>query len=176
MNTFNRLLWFILLGCLGLPLQAQKVMLLETTGQIESRRFYIGDEMDIKLKNDDHGWYKTILTDMNIDRELVFFDFGMVRLDEIAVLRTEKQKTLPRSIRNKLLMGGLSFILLSPLNLAIGEDYPVWALYVGGSMIAAGFLQEFVLDKTLKHRMGKRKRLRLVDLTFSRGGTPDNSP
>jgi hypothetical protein len=145
---------------------AQKVLLLEKKGKIEATRIYIGSEVEIKVKDDPRGWQRVLINDIFIKNESILFDIGTIKLDEIAAIKTTAQLGVPKAVRNKLLLAGASFLLYSPLNLVIDQEYPVWGAVLGVSLIATGFLSEFVLNESLKHKISSRKRLRVVDLSF----------
>ena len=143
----------------------QKVLQLETRGKIKTKKFYEGDELYVKLKIDKF-WRQATIIDIQVDDNIVEFDFGSVTLDEIEKFKTPKQNIRGRRIRRSMLMSGASFALFTPLEL-IYQDDPNYNLIAGGLSIGVlGVLLKPIVDMISMHRIGGRKRLRLLDLSF----------
>jgi hypothetical protein len=143
----------------------QNVLQMETRGKIEGMKFYPGDEISIKLI-DEKFWRHTYLLDVEFEKEQVEFDFGTAKLDEIVALKTPQQRFRGRSLQKKLLLSSASFILLSPVEL-IYQDDPNWGIMIGGASLGViGMIFRPIFDTFSVHRIGKRKRLRMLDLNL----------
>jgi hypothetical protein len=143
-------------------------MQIEINGRIDAVKFYKGEELYIKIIGEEkRGWQKVLIYDFIIDKDIIVLDIGKIMLDDITAIKTIKQKEIPKQVRNKMLISGLSFLALAPLDpLLRDREFPIWGLWVGGSLVTLGLLQEQLAKPILQHRLGKRKRLRLVDVSF----------
>jgi hypothetical protein len=145
----------------------QRILQIEKYGSTKVIKLYEGDEIKLRLYDDDRKWREVIIDEILVEKKMIRFDFGLVELAEIRAIRTQKQIAAPKYVKKTLLYFGAGLILLSPLNFVTGLDYPTGlALGVGGGSIVAAFLFEWILKGILTHRMGKRKWLRLIELPF----------
>jgi len=145
--------------------EAQRVLQMETRGKIEAEKFYIGDEISVQL-NTDNFYRHSYILDVYPEKNEVEFDFGIINIDEIVALRTPRQLKRGANWRRALLIPGLSFILYTPLEF-IYRDEPNWRIILfGGAIAALGIVLKPVFDKFSKHNIGKRKRLRVLDLSL----------
>lgn len=146
-------------------LNAQKVLQLETRGKIRTQKFYMGDEISVKLIGEDF-WRNTILVDLDLDDQTIEFEYGSTEPREILAIKTPAQRFRGKNWRNKLLWSSVGFIVYAPLEL-IYQDDPNWPLIIGGvGLGVVGILLKPIFDKFSKHAIGKRKRLRLLDLSL----------
>jgi hypothetical protein len=165
MRAFLILLFIICSS--GNLLAQQRMLQIEKYGSTKVIRLYPGDELKVRLHGDDEKWRFAVIDELLIDKKMIRFDFGLVEIEEIRAIRTSKQMATPKFVKKTLLYFGVGLILLSPLNLIQGLDYPTGlALGVGGGSIAAAFLFDWILTGILTHRFGKRKWLRLLEVPF----------
>ncbi len=147
------------------PMTAQKFLQLEKYGSFKTERFYIGEDITFQLRNDDKGWLTRTITDIDVEGgHLIFFNHPL-HIDSIAAIR------LPRSngmqiVGGALQVGGANAMLFS-IAYPIFQDQPVnWAGVGYGALgIAIGTALR-KLFKTKKFVPGKKKRLRLLDVSF----------
>ena len=114
----------------------------------------------------DKFWRHAFILEIYIEKNLVEFDFGAVTLDEIIRIKTPQQRGRGKRWRRSMLMSGASFALFTPLEL-IYQDDPNYNLIAGGLGIGVlGVIFKPIIDVISVHRIGKRKRLRLLDLSL----------
>ncbi len=149
----------------GVACSAQKVMQIETRGKVNTKKFYVGDELMIKLASDNF-WRTATIFDIFVEDNEIDFDFGVVHLSEITALRTMAQYNRGRNWQRWLFRSGASFILYTPLEL-IYSDEPNYSLIAfGAALSVVGIMLRPIVNKYSLTRIGKRKRLRLLDLSF----------
>jgi len=144
---------------------AQKLLQLEQSGTLNTTRFYIGQELIFQLRNNDKGWYTRTITDIDVEGGRLIFYNHPVHIDSISMIK------LPRSngmqiVGGALQVGGANAMLFS-IAYPIFQNQPVnWAGVGFGALgIAIGTALR-KLFKTKKFVIGKRKRLRLLDLSW----------
>lgn len=160
-------LWLILfISFLSAPTHAhaQQVLQIETKGRIKTKKFYLGDELYLKLLDEDY-YRNSVILGINVYENTVDFDFGTVALDEIKVIKTPKQRNRGKKLSKNLLLASLSYAILTPIEL-IRSDDPNWPIIgFGGAIFATGVLLPPIMRAFSHHKIGKRKRLRLLDLS-----------
>ncbi len=145
---------------------AQKFLQLEKGGSFKYTRYYIGEDITFKLNHDDKGWYTRTITDIDVEGgSLVFFSHP-VHIDSIAMIQLPGSKVW-QFTGLALQVGGANAMLFSLGYSPIFKNEPVnWSGVATGALgIAIGTVLRR-LTKTKKFTPGKRKRLRLLDLSF----------
>ena len=143
--------------------QGQKLLLIEKAGSPKTRKIYIGDELTFKLRSAE-GWYNAVIEDLRVDTNLIVFPRQYVSPSEIEAFRYELN--WPRPVGRSLMVFGVSWSVFAGIaDIAnIGYEYEWRDAIISGTAVLAGV----VIPLTFKHRyvrFGKRKRLRIVDLT-----------
>ncbi len=145
---------------------AQKLLQLEKYGSLKNVRFYIGEELKFQLRNDDKGWYTRTITDIDVDNGYLIFVNYPLHIDSIAMIQLPRTSAM-QIVGGALQVGGINSIVFSLGYNPIFRNEPVnWE---GVGFGALGILVGTVirkLFKTKKFKLGKRKRLRLLDLSF----------
>ncbi len=159
------ILLFLIIGSLTAGF-GQKILQIEKYGKTKVQRFYIGDELTYQLKGDKKTWYNGTITDLLVDDNIILFDNRMVNLKDIAVIRTFKTAGLSKSLSRQLYAFALSFGGFSVLATLVGwwELTAFTAIAVGSALVAGWLVRQ--IFKWKNHKMGKRKWLRMLDLTF----------
>lgn len=147
-------------------INAQKVLLIEKSGRPRSERIQLYDEITFQLKDDEQGWYKRKILDMDVNGQMILLGDTWTPLSEISRLRLKRQRTWANLIGGALQGGGASMILGdlwytlrgSPELTQGGIEFGLVNIVVGGAIRAA--------FAPIKYRLGERTRLRVVDLTF----------
>ena len=164
---FNRILflWIILSGCVIQTCTAQKVVQLETRGKIRTQKFFMGEELSVMLDSEDF-WRHTRVLDIDLDEQTIEFEYGSAHINEIGAIKTPAQRARGKNWRNKLLLSSAGFLIYAPLEI-IYQDDPNWPLIAGGlGLGVVGVILKPIFDQFSKHNLGKRKRLRLLDLSL----------
>ncbi len=165
-----RLTLLLLLCFLGLSqwTSAQKVLQLERYGRAKTKKFYIGDELTYRLKGD-KTWYKGTINDLLIDEKIILFEYGMVKMEDISTLKTFRNAKWSRKLSFQLYLFGVSWGAFSLLGTLVGTELTALAIIVPAVSFAVGWLIRKIF-KSKKHRLGRKRWLRMLDLTMVRPG------
>lgn len=144
---------------------AQKCLQMEKYGSTKRDRIYIGETITFTLFNDDTGWKTRMITDFDVENGFVVFGQQRVHIDSIASIQLDKRNGM-KFLGTVFMAGGANTILFSiGYPLAIGAS-PEWVgVGWGAGFLGLGYLLR-KLDRPKKFKIGKRKRLRLLDLTM----------
>jgi hypothetical protein len=144
---------------------AQKFLQLEKYGSFNYVRFYIGEDIKFQLKNDNSGWHTRTITDFDVDGGHIIFYNHPVHIDSIEVIQLARGNGM-QIVGGALQIGGANSMLFS-IAYPIFQNQPVnWAGVGYGALgIAVGTALRR-LFRTKKFVPGKKKRLRLLDLSF----------
>jgi len=149
-----------------LPAQAQKVLQMEKRGKVKTKKFYLGEEITYKLKGS-KDWYTDIMVDIKIEEDIIVFSERFVKVSDIKAIKSYKNARFARSAQASLYTFGAGWLLFSLGGTLAGEPLNdlTWQVPV----------TSFVLGWTIKrifytriYRMGKRRRLRVLDISFNR--------
>ncbi len=144
----------------------QKFLQIEKYGKTKVQKFYIGDELTYQIKGDKKTWYSGTINDFLVDDNIIVFENRAVNMDDIAVIRTFKNARLSRSFSLQLFAFAAGFGGFSLLAAAVGWwELSAFTVIVVGSALVAGLLVRH-LFKWKTHKLGKRKWLRMLDLTM----------
>jgi len=160
MRTF--LLLFFCLACFSAF--GQKMLLLERANRARTTKFYTGDVLRFRLMGEEDYWYQRTITDILPEPNTLMLDNFAVKLPEIQSLKM-RRKPIWR------IAGGAAFSLGATLALAttIGrfgyqdKDVDAPKLY---SIAAASFGAGWFLSTPRKLKLGKKHRLRIVEVRF----------
>jgi len=144
---------------------SQKFLQIEKYGKTKVTKFYIGDELTYQIKGDKKTWYKGTITDLIIDENLIVFENRAVKMKDITAIRTFIHAGLSRSLSFQLYAFVGGFGLFSLLATAVGWwQISTFTIIVVGSAFLAGLLLRHIF-KWKTYKLGKRKWLRMLDLT-----------
>ncbi len=142
----------------------QKYVQIETVNRLKVKRFTIGTEMTFQLKGKDQPWYTRTITGIIPEQNIILFDNEMVKMEDIKSFRFPR--VFLQGFAKQLYRFGVAWVAYG----AVGDLFNQYTLkksdgYVAATAIASGFL----IQKGLKYKyihFGRRKRLRLMDLSF----------
>lgn len=144
---------------------AQKLLQIERYGRTKTQRIYIGEVINYRLKGD---WYVGEIQDYRFDQGLVVLHNRILPVADIEALRY--LRTWPRPIGKQIMLFGASWSAWALIGTATdpepGIDYRLSDAIVTGSALATGLVLPKLIKKHKVLEMGKRHRLRLLDLTF----------
>ncbi len=143
-------------------LVAQKVLLIEKYGKAKTKKIYVGDEISYRLKGE-NGFRLGYIEDLRTDTNLIVLGRGYLSLEQIDAFQYDLRA--PRIIGTTFMVFGLSWSFFAGVaDLAnLGYTYSASDAIVSGTSLALGFTISRFKKKTI--RFGKRRRLRIVDLT-----------
>ncbi len=155
-----RLIGIILLLGLSHTLLGQKVLQIERFGRAKVKKFYIGDELNYRLAGD-KAWYKGTIQDLIVEENIILFEDRYVRMGDIQALR--KRQRWSRQIGNQLYVFAGSWLVFSTAGTLLGWELRWDTAIITGSALATGWLIKNIF-KYKKYKMGKRRRLRMLNL------------
>jgi hypothetical protein len=161
-------LLLLFFACCLLPgiVSGQKVLQIEKFGKAKTEKIDIGSYLIYQVNND-NIWSEGFIRDLRVDQNIIEFDDRFVNLDDITALRYERR--WPKQLGTQLALFGVAwsgFALIGTLTDNNPDTNYRWSdAVVTGASVGIGLsLPLFVKDKTVK--LGKRKRMRMLDLSF----------
>lgn len=151
----------------SVSLSAQKVVQIEKYGNPYTEKIFIGDAVTYKLK-DDKLWRFAYIEDILIEEGVILLGNRYTKVDDIEAFRYDKKWA--RAISTSLFWFGTAWSGFAAVGTATdGDDdtYYRWsdAIVTGTSWLSALAIRQLFRYKVIK--FGKRKRLRLLDITIT---------
>ncbi len=161
-SIFFMFLFFISLQTVS----AQKVLLIERRGTPVTQRIEMYEDLTFQLKDDKAGWYTRTILDLDPNAQLIFLGDSWISVNDIVKIKLKRQRTLVNILGGALQAGGISMF--------VGD---VWYTLAGNPEFSQGGMEFGVLNfavgtairklfAPIKYTIGKKRRLRVVDLTF----------
>jgi hypothetical protein len=163
-----RLSWFIILIFCVAPagLSAQKYLQIETRGKARTEKFPVGTYLEYQVRGDDF-FSQGKLIDLLTESQTLVFEDRYVSVDRIERLRFERPVAKAATYSLYTFGVGWSAFALVGYNTDGDPDtqYSIGDALVTATSLGLGFIiQKAFFQK--KVRLGKKKRLRLIDTTF----------
>ena len=151
-----------LLSATSLP--GQIVLQMEKYGSPKTTKFEVGDELTYRLY-DDKLWYDAEIYNLRADEQIVVFDNRYVRIGQVRALRSYAPQRWSKPLGRNLYLFGAAWTVYSLGAAAFDDSDPfTWGdVAVTSTAAATGFLIQ-QLFKHRTYRMGKKRRLRVLDL------------
>lgn len=161
-----RLFILLLFIAFATTLSAQKVLQLETYGNLKkTRKYYIGDEVTYQLKGDDL-WY-TLPVERIIEAEnIIVFRDRFIKIDQIQAIKSFHNRDRSRRFATTLNVFGIAWSVFA-LGGSIAVDdfsYRKGDAITSATALGLGHLIKWVF-KSKKYKMGRKYRLRTLDLS-----------
>ena len=161
------LLASVLLLLPATPTFAQKAVQLEKAGSLHTRKFFVGDRLVYRVKDNKKEWLREVITNIHIEEGMIEFENRFVKLSDIDAIRTGDRARGIRTISTALTTFSGIWGFWTLVSLAYGDPLAWSTVAIGVGSFTVGQLLKLAFFKT--HRLGKKKkRLRLIDLTFYR--------
>lgn len=149
-----------------LPTQAQKVLQMEKRGKVKTKKYYLGEELTFKLKGD-KDWYTDVMIDIKVEEEIIVFSERFVKVSDIKTIKSYKNARFANRTEKSLYSFGAAWLLFSLGGTLVGEPLNDLTWKVPAASVGLGFLIK-KLFYTRKYRIGKKRRLRVLDLSFNK--------
>ncbi len=162
----GRFFWVLtLFFCLQVG-SAQKLLLIELRGSPVTQRIEMYEDLTFQLKDDPAGWYTRTIVDVDPNAQLIFFGDSWVAIEDIARIKLKRQRAIANILGGALQVGGISMFM--------GD---VWYTLAGNPEFSEGGMEYGLLNfavgtgirkifAPIRYKIGKKRRLRAVDLTF----------
>ena len=144
--------------------KAQPAVQFERAGTYKTLKFFEGDIMAFKLISDKRHWFKEAIEEIYVDEGLIQFENRAVFIDSIFAIRVGKAAGFVRSASAGLVTFSYAWGFWTLVSLAYGDPLAWSTVIIGGGSYLVGKLLKLAFFRT--HKMGNRKRLKLIDLTF----------
>ncbi len=144
----------------------QKYLIIERTGNPRTERIAIYDEITFELKDDDKGWYTRQILDLNADAQLILLGDTWIPLSDIDRIFLKRKRVLASVIGGALMGGGASMLLGDAYYIIRGNpEYTQGGNEFGVLNILLGTGIRALLGP-IKYKLGRKTRLRVIDITF----------
>lgn len=160
--------FIILLSIISQVSHAQQFLDLEYSNRINPYRYNIGDSFTYQTK-DDGIWYTASILDLHRSSGSIYLDNTLIKIEDITKVRTFRNRGWSKTVGVTILTFGASWLFYSAVgSLVDGNENPSnvdWkqSLLIGGTSAVVGFgIQIPFRHET--HRLGKKRRLRIVDI------------
>ncbi|MCO6476127.1 MAG: hypothetical protein J5I94_05860 [Phaeodactylibacter sp.] len=148
------------------PLSAQKVLQIEKYGKARTEKMYIGDPITYQLRGEDvfrDGYIENI----KVKDSLILLSNRYVKVGDISALRYER--TWPKATGISLFFFGVGWSGLAAIGTAFDGNDDTRYRWSDAIVSATSLSLSFAIPRLFRNkdvRIGKRRRLRLLDLRF----------
>ena len=140
----------------------QKFLQIEKYGSLKIEKYYIGDDLSYQLSGD-KTWYAGTIQDLIVDENIILFADRYIKLGDIRTIR--KYRRWSQSIGNQLFIFAGSWLFFSAAGTLVGWELRWDTAIIAGSAMATGWLIKKIF-KYKKYKIGKKRRLRMLDITM----------
>ena len=144
-------------------------MQIERVGRVKAEKIFIGQSFNYKLSGFD-GFQYGVIEDLKVDEGIILFQDRYVKVEDIEAIRY--QKNWAKGVSRSLLYFGAGWSLFAALGTATDGD-PETSYRTSDAIVSATALaSSFILANSFKYKtikFGKRKRLRLLEISFTPG-------
>lgn len=160
------LVLFFVLCITSANLSAQNFLQLEKRGSFKTKHFYEGDVLIFKVAGDEN-WYEEEILEIMIEDKVVLFRNRVISIESISKIRDPQKGQIWRNLGNRLMMFGAAFLGVSLVATVADWELQNDTWLISGSAFAAGGLLRLGFSNR-NIKMGKRKRLRPLNLDFKK--------
>ena len=146
---------------------AQKVLQIETYGKYKTQKLYIGTEINYQLHGDD-TWYHSAIKDLLVEENIILLHNRYVHLDSIAAFRWERTKM--KAMGKQLFWFGTAWSAFAVVGTATDHNPDTNYRLSDTVVTGTSWLLALIVPKVFrykKRKFGKRRRLRMLDLTIT---------
>lgn len=146
-------------------LHAQVFLQLERFNNPKSLRFEIGDVLEYQLKDYPDSWHKNRILDLQPEEQVIVFEDQFHPVSELELIRLRYPTV--KSLGNRFMQFSAVWFLYGGIASVASDGFSIGRneILVGATMAVSGFLMRSFFHKK-KVRLGKKKRLRVMDLRF----------
>ena len=162
------LLLFLSLVFLSLStcLYGQKFVQMEKYGTLKVKRYYVGETLTFRLEGDKY-WYTDVIRDILPEDDLIVFENRAVKVKDITFLKSFHNAAWSKGIAMKLYIFAGGWLVFNFGGLPLGGTLSALTWQVPALAVATGFIIR-TLFRSKKYKIGKRRWLRLLDLSVTK--------
>lgn len=139
---------------------------IEKAGTPHTTKIPMYDELTFQLKDDEAGWYTRQILAMDASGQMIMLGDSWVAIKDISRIKLKEQRAIANILGGALQVGGISMFMSDIWFTARGTpEYSQGGMEFGLINFAVGTGIRLVWAP-IKYKLGKRTRLRVVDLTF----------
>lgn len=159
---------FLMIFCfqiISFSLSGQVVLYLEIMKEEKPTKYYEGQKLSFKSKEFPKEWQEITLDRFVVEGETILYDGGMLNVKDITKIRRKRPwaalgGTMLQTFGTSwLVFGGIAHYGTS--SFTFGTDTAI----IGGTAILSGWLMK-KLFKYKKYKIGKKNRLKILDLSW----------
>lgn len=154
---------FILVGLSSIS--AQKVLQVEKVNSLKTTKYYVGDYLIFKREGE-RGWRTEKIVGINLQADRIVVESGILFLDEITYILPPRANPIRSYLASLFGSFGLTTLVYTVIDYAVMSSYNWLAFYAGIIGLGVAVISYYAIPLILKQKIGKRYRLRLLDLTF----------
>lgn len=140
------------------------MLVLEKANRAQTTKMYIGESLRFRLNGKENYWYHRTITGMIPETNTLLLDGFPVKLDSIAMLKVQRPRVWG-ILGGSLLTLGASLALATTVGKVLYQDKDVDGLKLYSmSVVSAG--AGWLMLRPKKLRLGKKHRLRLIEIKF----------
>ena len=148
-------------------LNGQKVLQIERAGKIKAEKIFIGQAFHYKLNGTEEFQFG-VIEDLKVEDGIILFTDRFVKVEDIAAIRYNKRWA--QGVGTSLFWFGTGWSLFAAVGTATDDDPETNYRWSDAIVSATAITSSFILSKAFKYktiRFGKRKRLRLLEISFA---------
>lgn len=167
-----------LLFLLTFNLSAQVVLQIERAGSAKTKKIFIGERIEYKLKGGEE-WEDGVIERLIEKDDIIVFADRFIKMEDIEAIRYFRPWT--RFVKTTFFWFGVAWSGFAAIGTAVDGNDDTQYRWSDAIITATSLGISLIIPKIFKYkvyRFGKRKRLRILDISFKRGfGTqPFNMP
>ncbi len=142
----------------------QKVLQLEKIGKVATTKMYMGEKIFLQTKDSPDYWFEAELEDVLVEAQAIVFEDRIIPIADIIAIKKRKRSAISsagKGMQLSAFIPAVYEVIFGAVNPPI--EWRSIAIFSGGAF-ALGSLMRLIPPK--KYKMGKKYRLRVLDLTF----------
>jgi hypothetical protein len=169
--TCSKLFIFFFMA-ITLDMAGQKVLQIEVKNHNETIKFYPGDYITFKTQSGSKEWETKRIVKVMVEEEVIVFDKKFHSLEDFKAIRLHRESFDHFTIQVMKFAAGLVVIggIVTITNLPFA---PSIETFIGAAGVFAGAWIANRLFRYQKIKLGKRSRLRVLDLSVSKMLAPE---
>ena len=140
------------------------MLLIERANRAQTTKLYIGDRLRFRMTGHENYWYERSITGMIPESNTLLLDNFLVKVDSISSIKVER-KRIWRILGGTFIAFGASLTLATTVGKVFYQDEDVDAPKLYG-VAAVSLGTGWFLSKSRKLKLGKKHRLRLIEVKF----------